>query len=159
RQPHDRRDDAPGRRDRARADRRHVHRPRAHRVPEQHGGIGVALSLRHGPSGARRRGPGTEADVRAPGDRSQHPAVRRRGSRTTLVPRRSADAEHRRPVRRGRGSGAMTSESYVVRSEPAAISWWRLLYWSFRRELWESRSIYLAPIAVAPVALIGFLIS
>ncbi len=35
----------------------------------------------------------------------------------------------------------------------------RRLYWSIRRELWESRSIYLAPLAVAALILIGFLIS
>jgi len=34
----------------------------------------------------------------------------------------------------------------------------RLLYWSVRRELWENRSIYLAPLAVAAVFLAGFLI-
>lgn len=32
------------------------------------------------------------------------------------------------------------------------------MYWSVRRELWESRSIYIAPLAVA-VILFGFLIS
>ena len=35
----------------------------------------------------------------------------------------------------------------------------RLLYWAVRRELWESRSIYLAPLAVAALILVGFLIS
>jgi ABC-2 type transport system permease protein len=39
-----------------------------------------------------------------------------------------------------------------------AIPWWRQMVWSLRRELWESRSIYLAPVAVAPVALVGFFI-
>ncbi len=34
----------------------------------------------------------------------------------------------------------------------------RRLYWSVRRELWEHRSIYLAPLAVAALFLIGFLI-
>jgi len=33
------------------------------------------------------------------------------------------------------------------------------MYWSLRRELWESRSIYLAPLAVAALILFGFLIS
>src|SRR5215469_7547979 len=33
----------------------------------------------------------------------------------------------------------------------------RPLYWSIRRELWEVRSIYLAPVAVAGVFLLGFL--
>lgn len=42
---------------------------------------------------------------------------------------------------------------------PAANSETRPLYWSVRRELWENRSIYLAPLAVAAVFLFGFLIS
>ena len=33
------------------------------------------------------------------------------------------------------------------------------LYWSVRRELWENRSLYVAPLIVAMVALIGFLVS
>ncbi|HZQ21592.1 MAG TPA: ABC transporter permease [Terriglobales bacterium] len=32
------------------------------------------------------------------------------------------------------------------------------LYWSIRRELWENRSIYIAPLAVAGIVLVGFLI-
>ena len=35
----------------------------------------------------------------------------------------------------------------------------RPLYWSVRRELWENRSIYIAPLAVAGVTLFGFLIA
>jgi len=42
---------------------------------------------------------------------------------------------------------------------PAAMPATRLLYWSVRRELWENRSIYLAPLGVAAVFLCGFLIS
>jgi ABC-2 type transport system permease protein len=42
---------------------------------------------------------------------------------------------------------------------PAVISGTRPLYWSIRRELWENRSIYVAPLAAAAVYLIGFLIS
>jgi len=33
------------------------------------------------------------------------------------------------------------------------------MYWSIRRELWESRSVYLAPLGAAAVALFGFMIS
>ncbi len=33
------------------------------------------------------------------------------------------------------------------------------LYWSIRRELWENRSIYIAPLAVAAVTLFGFMIA
>src|SRR5687768_12986013 len=35
----------------------------------------------------------------------------------------------------------------------------RPLYWSIRRELWESRSIYIAPLTVAAVFLFGFMLS
>ena len=35
----------------------------------------------------------------------------------------------------------------------------RPLYWSIRRELWENRSIYVAPLAVAALALTAFVIS
>ena len=35
----------------------------------------------------------------------------------------------------------------------------RPFYWSVRRELWENRSIYIAPLIVAAVELFGFLIS
>ena len=35
----------------------------------------------------------------------------------------------------------------------------RPFYWSVRREIWENRSIYIAPIAVRPLFLFGFLVS
>ena len=35
----------------------------------------------------------------------------------------------------------------------------RPFYWSVRRELWENRSIYIAPLAVAAVTLVGFVIA
>jgi ABC-2 type transport system permease protein len=41
----------------------------------------------------------------------------------------------------------------------AVLSTTRPLYWSIRRELWENRSIYVAPLAVAVVGLLGFSIS
>ena len=41
---------------------------------------------------------------------------------------------------------------------PAAISATRLFYWSVRRELWENRSIYIAPLAAAALILFGFVI-
>lgn len=46
-------------------------------------------------------------------------------------------------------------ESPVVEASATAT---RPLYWSVRRELWESRSIYLAPLGVAALFLFGFLI-
>ena len=48
-------------------------------------------------------------------------------------------------------------ESQVL--APAIIPWTRRMYWSMRRELWEYRSIYIAPLAVAAVFLLGFLIA
>src|SRR6266436_5111210 len=42
---------------------------------------------------------------------------------------------------------------------PAAMSATQPMYWSVQRELWENRSIYLAPLAVAAVVLFGFLIA
>lgn len=43
-------------------------------------------------------------------------------------------------------------------TKPVEISPARRLYWSIRRELWENRSIYLAPLAVAALFLVGFFI-
>ncbi len=42
---------------------------------------------------------------------------------------------------------------------PAAVSATRPMYWSLRRELWENRSIYIAPLAAAAVFLFGFMLS
>src|SRR5215471_1038833 len=42
---------------------------------------------------------------------------------------------------------------------PTAMSEPRPFYWSVRRELWENRSVYVAPLAVAAVVLLGSAIS
>src|ERR1700693_4444855 len=42
---------------------------------------------------------------------------------------------------------------------PAALAQTRPMYWSVRREIWENRYIYIAPLAVAAVYLLGFAIS
>jgi len=42
---------------------------------------------------------------------------------------------------------------------PAALSATRPMYWSVRRELWENRSLYVAPLVVAAVFFFGFSIS
>jgi ABC-2 type transport system permease protein len=42
---------------------------------------------------------------------------------------------------------------------PAAISWGRQIYWCMRRELWESRSVYIVPLVAAGLTLIACLIS
>src|SRR5579859_7604369 len=52
------------------------------------------------------------------------------------------------------------SESFQAQSvAPAAFPATRAFYWSVRRELWENRSIYIAPLAVAAVALLAFSMS
>jgi ABC-2 type transport system permease protein len=67
------------------------------------------------------------------------------------------------------GSGAMSTQSNAVsdsfdrqrlerqRAEPAAAT--RPFLWSVRRELWENRAIYIAPLTVGGVVLLGSLIS
>ena len=42
---------------------------------------------------------------------------------------------------------------------PAHVPAARRMYWSIRRELWEYRSIYVAPLAAAAIFLFGFLIA
>jgi len=42
---------------------------------------------------------------------------------------------------------------------PAAASWGRQMYWCVRRELWESPSIYVAPLAAGALALVACLVS
>jgi ABC-2 type transport system permease protein len=46
----------------------------------------------------------------------------------------------------------MNTQSQVIAATTAS----QTLYWSVRRELWENRSIYIAPLAVAALALSGF---
>jgi ABC-2 type transport system permease protein len=56
-------------------------------------------------------------------------------------------------------SNAMTESSIQSQGTPPAVSAARTLYWSVRRELWENRSIYIAPLAAAAVFLFGFVIN
>ncbi len=57
-------------------------------------------------------------------------------------------------------SDAMTDTPFEPRvAAPRAPSPTRPFYWSVRRELWENRSLYIAPLAVAALVLVGFLIS
>jgi ABC-2 type transport system permease protein len=58
--------------------------------------------------------------------------------------------------------GSQTNDYQVNGSQaiaPAALAATRPMYWSIRRELWENRYIYIAPLATAGAALLGFLIS
>lgn len=48
-----------------------------------------------------------------------------------------------------------SSDSQLISSVPAP----RPFYWSVRREFWENRSLYIAPLAVAALALFGFILS
>jgi ABC-2 type transport system permease protein len=50
---------------------------------------------------------------------------------------------------------AMTNVTRNIAPSEHSIA--RPFYWSLRRELWEHRAIYLAPVAIAIVALIGFI--
>jgi len=50
-------------------------------------------------------------------------------------------------------------ESTGISAPGYSVSTTRPFYWSVRRELWENRSIYVAPLIVAIVVLFGFLVS
>lgn len=54
-------------------------------------------------------------------------------------------------------SGAQAGGSHA--SGPATLSATRLVYWSVLRELWEHRWLYIAPLIVAAVFLVGFVIA
>ena len=56
----------------------------------------------------------------------------------------------------------MSNAMADVSTEPTGAASWpatRLFYWSVRCELWENRSLYLAPLAAGALFLAGFLIS
>src|SRR5213075_3284757 len=56
--------------------------------------------------------------------------------------------------------GSLSPEALAKADDPGYSSaTTRPLYWSARRELWENRSIYIAPLIVAAVVLFGFLVS
>jgi ABC-2 type transport system permease protein len=56
-------------------------------------------------------------------------------------------------------SNAMSESFQAQSAAPAAIPSSQVFFWSVRRELWENRSLYIAPLAVAAVALFAFSIS
>ena len=61
-------------------------------------------------------------------------------------------------------TSSMNTQSNAVReaplngrgTAPATMPEARLMYWSVRRELWENRSLYLAPLAAAAVGMLAF---
>jgi ABC-2 type transport system permease protein len=55
-------------------------------------------------------------------------------------------------------SNAVPDSFERQRAEPVAMAATRPFLWSVRRELWENRSIYVAPLAVGGVIVFGFLI-
>ena len=61
------------------------------------------------------------------------------------------------PSRNSQTTDPTLNNSPVV--APALLSATRPFYWSVRRELWENRSLYVAPLAVAAIYLVGFTIS
>ncbi len=54
----------------------------------------------------------------------------------------------------GASEAAPEPQCITPRMRPAAAP----LYWSVRRELWENRAVYIAPLAVAALIVAGFLI-
>jgi len=66
------------------------------------------------------------------------------------------DAKHGQVIQ---ATGVPESPNGSKESVPPVMPATRPLYWSVRRELWENRSIYVAPLVVAAVALFGFAMS
>ncbi|HKN33797.1 MAG TPA: hypothetical protein VJX16_11205 [Terriglobales bacterium] len=56
-------------------------------------------------------------------------------------------------------SNAMPESLQAQSVAPGALSATRPFYWALRRELWENRFVYVAPLVVAGLFLIGFLIT
>lgn len=50
-------------------------------------------------------------------------------------------------------------ETMTANTEPASNPGTRPFYWSIRREIWENRSLYLAPLIVACVIIFGFMVT
>ena len=53
----------------------------------------------------------------------------------------------------------MSTETTMSSKTPTTAGHVRPFYWSVRRELWENRSIYMAPLAAGGLVLLGFLMS
>src|SRR5262249_31926507 len=140
----------------------------------QHGELRVTLSRGHGHAGAITSRPRAATDKRTAYVRSQHSFVPRCRSQSVERLWRSPASKHRRFVCRSDGQscnlhlGISPINTVNTMSDapnehksvaPTTAMPTRSFYWSLRRELWENRSIYLAPLIVAVVVLIGFLFS
>ena len=55
-------------------------------------------------------------------------------------------------------SSAMPESFDAPKVAPRLMSETRPFFWSVRRELWENRSIYLAPLAAAGVYLLAYMV-
>src|SRR6185503_3780502 len=110
------------------------------------------------------------SDQRTAGARPQHHAVRPCRPRKARKLWRSPHAKYRRSVRGhddrenrpGSRRMSIASQSATVMDERAgrqtAPAPRNTFYWSVKRELWEHRSILMAPLIVAGLVLFGFLI-
>jgi ABC-2 type transport system permease protein len=74
-------------------------------------------------------------------------------SQSDAMPEASRDSQ----ISDSRIGDSQISESRGI--APGAVTAIRPFYWSVRRELWENRSIYIAPLAAAAVTLLGYLIA
>ena len=50
----------------------------------------------------------------------------------------------------------MSTETQTIRAAPSKV---RPFYWSVRRELWENRALYMAPLIIVAIALVGVMLS
>ena len=172
------RDDAPGGRSAARADGLDVYRPWTNCTELHHGRNREPLRGSRCESGKLGRGTSVAADLRTAGSGAHRFSVRTGRSRAVGGVGRSANTEHRRLVRGGDESSrrcggwqrerseamnpqsdALSESSEAQHVTPMSAANTRPMYWSVRRELWEYRSIYIAPLAAGGLFLLGFLIS
>jgi ABC-2 type transport system permease protein len=56
-------------------------------------------------------------------------------------------------------SNAMNESSLQPQGSARTVSVAQVMYWSIRREIWENRAIYIAPLATAALFLLGFAVN
>ena len=109
------------------------------------------------------------AAARTPGFRPQHPAVRTPRSEQARRAGRAANSQYCRSVRRfdrrseTPRSGSMSANANALPDATATSTTaplrTRPFLWSVKRELWENRSLYIAPLAVATLLLLAVVVS